>query len=129
MSYNIARTVNPTFAFCSFSSLTAGNVDFVFIDGDFAPSVSAGLLTLEAGYEYFLTSAPCVLNSADTACQYRHIVDGVNGDLYSMQATSLAGGLDNQFSSVQADSSASFALYADKALSSNSRLEIWRMPL
>ncbi len=128
MSYNIARSVSPSFALCSFSSLAAGNVDFTFIDGDFTPSISSNLLTLEAGYEYFLTSSPCA-DGTDTACSYRHIVDGVDGDLHSIQATSLAGGLDQQFSSIQADALASFAIYADSAINSNSRLEVWRFPL
>lgn len=128
MSYNIARTVNPNFALCSFSSLAAGNVDFTFIGGDFTPNISSTLLTFDAGYEYFLTSSPCA-DGTDTACSYRHIIDGVDGDLHSIQATSLAGGLDQQFSSIQADASASFAIYSDSPINSNSRLEIWRFPL
>lgn len=128
MSYNIARTINPSFALCSFSSLASGNVEFTFVDGDFIPNISTSLLTLDAGYEYFLVSSPSPL-SGDTACSYRHIVDGVEGDLYAIQATSLSGGLDQQFTSQQADSSISFQIYADSAISNNSRLEIWRMPL
>ena len=44
MSYNIARSVSPSFALCSFSSLAAGNVDFTFIAGDFTPNISSNLL-------------------------------------------------------------------------------------
>lgn len=125
MSYNIARNVNPQIAICSFSSASAGNVAFSSVNGDFTPSIASDVITLEAGFEYLITSAP----SITVATQYRHIVDGVNGDLYSASGTSLTSGLDEQTSSIQADASATFSLYADQAVGSNSRLIIWRFPL
>lgn len=125
MSYNVARNVNPNLAICSFSSSGAGNVIFSFVNGDFTPSITSDVITLQAGFEYLITSAP----SITVATQYRHVVDGVNGDLYSVSATSTTSGLDEQTSSIQADASATFSLYADQAVTNNSRLIIWRFPL
>lgn len=125
MSYNIARNVNPQLAICSFSSASAGNVAFSFVNGDFTPSIASNVITLEAGFEYLITSAP----SITVATNYRHVVDGVNGDLYSVSGTSTTSGLDEQTSSIQADASATFSLYADQAVTSNSRLIVWRFPL
>lgn len=128
MSYNIARLVAPSFALCSFSSSGAGNVAFSFLEGDFTPTINTTTITLDAGFEYFLSSAPCV-NAGDTAGSYRHIIDGVDGTLYPIQATSSTGGLDQQFFSTLADADVSFQLYADSLIIPNSRLEIWRFPL
>ena len=125
MSYNIARNVNPQLAICSFSSASAGNVAFSFVNGDFTPSIASDVITLEAGFEYLITIAP----SITVAPNYRHVVDGVNGDLYSVSGTSTTSGLDEQTSSIQADASATFSLYADQAVTSNSRLIVWRFPL
>jgi hypothetical protein len=127
MSYNLLREVSPSFALCSFSSAIAGNVTFTFINGDYTPSILLDTITLEAGYEYFLVSSPCA-DGTDAAVSYRHIINGVDGDLYTMQATSLAGGLDQQFASIQNMSSTTFQIYADSPINSNSRLEVWRFP-
>lgn len=125
MSYNIARNVNPQVAICSFSSSGAGNVVFSFVEGDFTPSIVSDVITLEAGYEYFIISSP----SVTAATSYRHIIDGVNGDLYPATTTSLTSALDDQFSSIQADAAVTFSLYATLAVTSNSRLQVWRFPL
>jgi hypothetical protein len=125
MSYNISRVVDVSCAICSFTSAAAGTVSFSFVNGDFTPSIVSDVITLEAGYEYFIISAP----SITVLTNYRHIIDGVDGDTYSVSAASNNSGLDEQFSSIQADASATFSLYADQAISSNSRLQIWRFPL
>lgn len=125
MSYNCARLVNPDVALCSFSSASAGNVAFSFLNGGFTLSISTTTITLEAGFEYFITSAPTIT----LATTYYHIVNGTNGDSYSVGATSTDSGLDEQSSSIQADTQATFSLYASQAVTSNSRLIIWRIPL
>jgi len=125
MSYNVARNVNPNLAICSFSSSGVGNVTFSYINGDFTPSITSDVITLQAGFEYLITSAP----SITVATQYRHIIDGINGDLYSVGATATTTGHDEQTSSIQADASVTFSLYADQAVTNNSRLIIWRFPL
>lgn len=128
MSYNVARQVSPQIAILSFSSAGAGNVDFVSVNGQFSiTGAGTSTIQLEAGYEYFLTSSP-VISSASSASFY-HIVDGVNGTSYSIAATSFTSGLDQQVESIQANSTTSFSLYCDQATTSNSRLEIWRIPL
>lgn len=128
MSYNVARQVSPQIAILSFSSAGAGNVDFVSVNGQFSiTGAGTSTIQLEAGYEYFLTSSP-VISSASSASFY-HIVDGVNGTSYSIVATSFTSGLDQQVESIQANSTTSFSLYCDQATTSNSRLEIWRIPL
>lgn len=125
MSYKVARRVNPQVAICSFSSSGAGNVAFSFVSGDFTPSIASDVITLGAGYEYFIVSSP----SITAATSYRHIIDGVNGDLYPASTTSLTSALDDQYSSIQADAAVTFSLYATLAVTLNSRLQIWRFPL
>lgn len=128
MSYNVARQVSPQVAILSFSSAGAGNVDFVSVNGQFSiTGTGTSTLQLEAGYEYFLTSSP-VTSSAASASFY-HIVNGVNGSSYSISATSLTSGLDQQIESIQSDATSTFSLNCNQATSSNSRLEIWRIPL
>lgn len=125
MSYNIARNVNPQLAICSFSSASAGNVSFSFVNGDFTPSIASDVITLEAGFEYFVVSTPTV----STTTTYKHIIDGVDQTSYTVTATSTTSGLDENTSSIQADASVAFSLYADQAVTSNSRLQLWRFPL
>jgi hypothetical protein len=125
MSHNVARSVSVALAICSFSSSGAGNVDFSFINGDFTPSISTSVITLEAGFEYFIISSPVI--SASTG--YYHIVDGVNDPNYSVSTTATTSGRDERTSSIQADASVTFSIYASQALGSNSRLQIWRFPL
>jgi hypothetical protein len=125
MSYNIARNVNPQLAICSFSSASAGNVAFSFVNGDFTPSIASDVITLEAGFEYFVVSTPTV----STTTTYKHIIDGVDQTSYTVTATSTTSGLDENTSSIQADASVAFSLYADQAVTSNSRLQLWRFPL
>jgi hypothetical protein len=125
MSYKIARNVNPQLALCSFSSSVAGNVAFSFINGDFTPTITSDVITLEAGFEYFIVSTPTV----STTTNYKHIIDSVDQTSYTVTATSTTSGLDENTSSIQADASATFSLYADQAIGSNSRLQIWRFPL
>jgi len=105
MSYNIARQVSPQVAILSFSSAGAGNVVFAS----------------------FLTSSP--VTSSATAATFYHIVDGVNGTSYSIVSTSFTSGLDQQIESIQSDATTTFSLNCNQATSSNSRLEIWRIPL
>ncbi len=125
MSYNIARNVNPQLAICSFSSASAGNVAFSFVNGDFTPSIASDVITLEAGFEYFVVSTPTI----STITTYKHIIDGVDQTSYTVTATSTTSGLDENTSSIQADASVAFSLYADQAITSNSRLQLWRFPL
>jgi hypothetical protein len=125
MIYSIARNISVSFALCAFSSTAAGNVAFSFLDGDFTPSIASDTITLEQGFEYFIISSPCIT----AATNYYHIVDGINGDMYSVGARSTNSGLDEQYSSIQADAQVTFSLYADLALTNNSRLQIWRFPL
>lgn len=125
MSYNLARNVNPQVAICSFSSSGAGNVVFSFVEGDFTPSIASDVITLEAGYEYFIISTPTIT----VATNYRHVIDSVDQTMYSVTATSTTSGLDENTSSIQANASATFSLYADQAITNNSRLQIWRFPL
>jgi hypothetical protein len=125
MSYNVARNVNPQLAICSFSSASAGNVAFSFVNGDFTPSIASDVITLEAGFEYFVVSTPTV----STTTTYKHIIDGVDQTSYTVTATSTTSGLDENTSSIQADASVAFSLYADQAVTSNSRLQLWRFPL
>jgi len=128
MSYKIARKVQPSACLCSFSSSGAGNVNFTFIGGDFTPSISGSTITLTAGYEYFIASYPSA--SASVATAYYTILNGVNGVNVGITSTSLTSGRDTTFDSVIAESSdATFQLYSSTALSSNSRLEIWKHPL
>lgn len=125
MSYNVARNVNPNLAICSFASSGAGNVTFSYINGDFTPSITSDVITLDAGFEYFITSTPTI----SLATTYKHIIDGVEQTTYSITATSTTSGLDENTSSIQADASATFSLYADQSVTENSRLQIWRFPL
>ena len=125
MSYNIARNVNPQLAICSFSSASAGNVAFSFVNGDFTPSIASDVITLEAGFEYFVVSTPTI----STITTYKHIIDGVDQTSYTVTATSTTSGLDENTSSIQADASVAFSLYADQAVTSNSRLQLWRFSL
>jgi hypothetical protein len=125
MSYNIARNVNPQLAICSFSSASASNVLFSFVNGDFTPSIASDVITLEAGFEYFVVSTPTI----STITTYKHIIDGVDQTSYTVTATSTTSGLDENTSSIQADASVAFSLYADQAVTSNSRLQLWRFPL
>jgi hypothetical protein len=125
MSYNVARNVNPQLAICSFSSASAGNVAFSFVNGDFTPSIASDVITLEAGFEYFVVSTPTI----STITTYKHIIDGVDQTSYTVTATSTTSGLDENTSSIQADASVAFSLYADQAVTSNSRLQLWRFPL
>lgn len=125
MSHNVARNVTPAFALCSFSSSVAGNVSFQNVSGDFTASILNDVITLEGGFEYFITSSPCIT----VLTNYYHIIDGVNGDSYSVSASSTTSGLDEQSSSIQADAPVTFSLYADQPLTTNSRLQIWRFPL
>lgn len=125
MSYNLARNVNPQLAICSFSSASAGNVAFSFVNGDFTPSIASDVITLEAGFEYFVVSTPTI----STITTYKHIIDGVDQTSYTVTATSTTSGLDENTSSIQADASVAFSLYADQAVTSNSRLQLWRFPL
>ena len=128
MSYNIARQVSPQVAILSFSSAGAGNVDFVSVNGQFSiTGTGTSTLQLEAGYEYFLTSSP--VTSSATSATFYHIVDGVNGASYSIGATSFTSGLDQQIESIIAVSVVTFSVYCNQATSSNSRLELWRIPL
>lgn len=128
MSYSIARQVSPQISIMSFSSAGAGNVDFASVNGQFSiTGTGTSTIQLEAGYEYFLTSSPVI--SAASSASFYHIVDGVNGTSYSIVATSFTSGLDQQIESIQANSNTSFSLYCDQATTSNSRLEIWRIPL
>lgn len=128
MSYKIARKVQPSACLCSFSSSGAGNVDFAFVGGDFTPSISGSTITLGAGYEYFIASYPSA--SASVATAYYTILNGVNGINVGITSTSLTSGRDTTFDSVIAESTdATFQLYSSTALSSNSRVEIWRHAL
>jgi hypothetical protein len=125
MSYNIARTVAPQLALCSFSSSGVGNVAFSFINGDFTPTITSDVITLDAGFEYFIVSTPTI----SVATTYKHIIDGVDQTSYTVTATSTTSGLDENTSSIQADASVAFSLYADQAVTSNSRLQLWRFSL
>lgn len=125
MSYNVARNVTPQLAICSFSSSGAGNVTFSFVNGDFTPSIASDVITLEAGFEYFIISTPTIT----VATNYKHVIDGVDQTTYSVAATSTTSGLDENTSSIQADASATFSLYADQAITNNSRLQVWRFHL
>ena len=128
MAYNIARQVSPQVAILSFSSAGAGNVDFASVNGQFSINgTGTSTIQLDAGYEYFLTSSP--VTSSATAATFYHIVDGVNGTSYSIAATSFTSGLDQQIESIQSDATSTFSLNCNQATSSNSRLEIWRIPL
>lgn len=127
MSYNVARQVSPQIAILSFSSAGAGNVDFALINGQFSiTGTGTSTLQLDGGYEYFLTSSPVV---ASASASFYHIVNGVNGSSYTISATSLTSGLDQQIESIQSDSISTFSLNCSQATGSNSRLEIWRIPL
>ncbi len=128
MSYNVARQVSPQIAILSFSSIEAGNVDFVSVNGQFSiTGTGTSTLQLEAGYEYFLTSSP--VTSSATSATFYHIVDGVNGASYSIGATGFTSGLDQQIESIIAVSVVTFSVYCSQVTSSNSRLELWRIPL
>lgn len=125
MSYNVARHTEPQIAILSFSSAGAGLVTFADVNGQFSISgVGSNVLTLDAGYEYFITSSPATTSA--TAATFYHVVDGVNGRSDSIVATSFTSGLDQKTSSIQADASVTFSLNCSQATSSNSRLEIWR---
>lgn len=128
MSYNIARQVSPQVTILSFSSASAGNVTFISINGQFSVTgVGTSTISLDAGFEYFITSSP--VSSSAAAATFYHIVDGINGTSYTLSATSFTSGLDQQIESIQADAITSFSLFCSQATGSNSRLEIWRMPL
>lgn len=127
MSYNVGRQVTPALAVCSLSSSVSGLATITYINGDFTPSISGTDLTLEAGYEYFLITSPATV-SAVTAT-YETLIDGVSQGAYPIRSTSLTGSLDEKFDSVLATSSTLIQITANNALSANSRLQIWRMPL
>jgi len=128
MSYNVARQVSPQVAILSFSSAGAGNVDFASVNGQFSTTgIGTSTLQLEAGYEYFLISSP--VTASATGATFYHIVNGVNRTSYSIVSTSVTSGLDQQIESIQSDSTTTFSLHCSQATSSNSRLEVWRMPL
>jgi hypothetical protein len=127
MSYNVGRQVTPALAVCSLSSSASGLATITYINGDFTPSISGTDLTLEAGYEYFLITSPATV-SAVTAT-YETLIDGVSQGAYPIRSTSLTGSLDEKFDSVLATSSTLIQITANNALSANSRLQIWRIPL
>ena len=128
MSYRVARHTEPQIAILSFSSAGAGLVTFADVNGQFSISgVGSNVLTLDAGYEYFITSSPATTSA--TAATFYHVVDGVNGRSDSIVATSFTSGLDQKTSSIQADAAVTFSLNCSQATTSNSRLEIWRVPL
>jgi hypothetical protein len=102
-----------------------GNVAFSFINGDFTPTITSDVITLDAGFEYFIVSTPTI----SVATTYKHIIDGVDQTSYTVTATSTTSGLDENTSSIQADASVAFSLYADQAVTSNSRLQLWRFSL
>lgn len=127
MAYNIARQVSPALAICSLSSSASGLATITFINGDFTPSISSTDLTLEAGYEYFLVTSPAT-TSAVTAT-YETLIDSVSQGSYPIRSTTTTSALDEKFDSVLADASTLIQINASEALSSNSRLQIWRIPL
>jgi hypothetical protein len=126
MSYNISRYVSPALAICSFSSAGAGVVTFSFINGDFTPMISGTQIALDAGYEYFLTVSP---STSVASATYATIIDGVTGTSYPISTTSTSTPLDQKMESILSDAASIFEITGSAALSSNSRLEIWRIPL
>lgn len=127
MSYNVGRQVTPGLAVCSLSSSASGLATVTYINGDFTPSISGTDLALEAGYEYFLITSPATV-SAVTAT-YETLIDGVSQGVYPIRSTTTTSALDEKFDSVLADASTLVQINASEALSSNSRLQIWRIPL
>jgi hypothetical protein len=127
MSYKIARKVAPSACLCSASSSGAGNVIFSFVGGDFMPSISSSTINLLAGYEYLIMSYPSPATNA--TCSYYTIVNGINGTAVTTNTATFDSGRDTTFNSILAVTDVTFSLYASSALSSNTRLEIWRHPL
>ena len=127
MAYNIARQVSPALAICSLSSVASGLATITFINGDFTPNISLTSLTLDAGFEYFLVTSPAT-TSAVTAT-YETLIDSVSQGSYPIRSTTTTSALDEKFDSVLADAPTLFQINASEALSSNSRLQIWRIPL
>jgi hypothetical protein len=126
MSYNISRSVTPSLAICSFSSAGAGLVTFTFVNGEYTPTISGSQITLEQGYEYFLSVSP---STGGASATYATIIDGVTGTSYPISTTSTSTSLDQKMESILSDASSTFEITGSAALSSNSRLEIWRIPL
>lgn len=127
MSHLISQDTAIQFALCSCQSVSAGNVTFSFLDGDFTPTISSSTVTLDAGYEYFIATS--LTTSVTTAVSYYHIVDSINRDSYTIGSTSTSSGLDQLFDQVSASSNTSFSIYASDAITTNSRIEIWRHAL
>jgi len=127
MAYNIARQVSPSLAICSLSSVASGLATITFINGDFTPNILLTSLTLDAGFEYFLVTSPAT-TSAVTAT-YETLIDSVSQGSYPIRSTTTTSALDEKFDSVLADAPTLFQINASEALSSNSRLQIWRIPL
>ena len=127
MSYNVGRQVVPALAICSLSSAAAGFTTITYINGNFTPSISGTTLTLDAGYEYFLVTSPAT--SSAPSPTYETFIGGVSQGAYPMRATGFSSGLDEKFDSVLADAPTQFRVSVDNAVSSNSRLQVWRIPL
>ena len=127
MSYNVGRQVTPALAICSLSSSTSGLATITYINGEFTPSISGTSLTLPAGYEYFLVTSPATVSAIDA--NYETLIDGVSQGVYSIAAAAFTSGLDEKYDSVLSSESKLFQVNATSAMSSNSRLQIWRIPL
>lgn len=127
MSYNVSRQVNPDISIISASSTTAGYVNFAFDSGSFIPTISTNMITLEAGFEYFIVTALASATNASTS--YFTEVDGVANPTYSLSALSFESGKDEQWDSIQADAPVEFKVSCNQITSSNSRIIVWRFPL
>jgi hypothetical protein len=127
MSYLISRPSTIEFALLSCQSAGSGNVTFSYVNGDFLPTISTTIVTLEAGYEYSIFTA--LATSATGTINYNHIFDGVSGTSYSIGVVAQGSGLDQLLDQVNAPSDISFSINATGAITTNSRIEIWRTPL
>lgn len=127
MSYNLSLPSTLNFALLSCQSAGSGLVTFSYVDGDFTPSISTTTITLDAGYEYSIFTS--LTTSSSSAVSYNHIVDGVSGTSYTIGVTSTTSGLDQLFDQVTAINSTSFSITTDSIITTNSRIEIWRIAL
>lgn len=127
MSHLLSRPMIVEFALLSCQSTGSGNVTFSIVDGDFTPTISTNIVTLEKGYEYCICTS--LTTSATGTVEYNHVLDGVNGTTYSIGVIAQASGLDQLFDQVNATSDVSFSINANNSITTNSRIEIWRTTL
>lgn len=127
MSYNVSRKVSPDLALCSASSVASGYVDFAFVAGSFTPTISGATLTLEAGFEYYITT--CLAITVDASASYFTEIDGVAGTSYYLAAVTVDSGKDEQWDSILSQTNTAFKVNCNQSVSSNSRIIIWRFPL